>query len=157
MSLSGVLLRELTIIAALCLAACSTTYHDRDVFGGVEAHRISDDTAQITARGNVFSDPDVIVRYVLRRAAEETIADGYDLFRVATDLDRTQSVLGSFVVATVERQYYLEPSVTGAFVKPGETLIIKMSKGPRPNPMPDGVYDAREVIKYLGQPSSPSH
>src|ERR1700761_5778180 len=30
-------------------------------------------------------------------------------------------------------------------VKPGQSLIIKMVKGPRPDPMPDGEFDAREV------------
>lgn len=140
--------------AALSVAGCSTTYQRLNLLGGVEAHRISEDAAQITARGNVLTDPDVIQRYVLRRAAEETVADGFDLFRVATDLDRTRALVGSFLYATAAGRSFVEPAVSAAFVKPGETLIIKMSKGPRPNPMPDGEFDAHEVIKYLGQPAS---
>lgn len=147
----------MAIGAALSLAGCSTTYQRLNVLGGVQANRISEDAAQVTARGNVFTDPDVTQRYVLRRAAEETIADGYDLFRVTTDLDRTRALIGSFVYSTVEGNAFSGPGVSAAFVKPGETLIIKMSKGPRPNPMPDGEFDAREVIKYLGKTAPSPH
>jgi hypothetical protein len=36
-----------------------------------------------------------------------------------------------------------------ARAKPGQTLLIKMYKGPKPDPMPDGMFDAHEVQAYL--------
>ena len=51
--------------------------------------RITEDTAQIRAIGNANTDPDTVERYALRRAAEETIQDGFDLFRIVRVADRT--------------------------------------------------------------------
>jgi len=134
---------------SLMLSACATPYQEMGALGGVKATRISGDTAQITARGNAYTDPDTIQRYALRRAAEETVADGFDLFRISTDLDRTQAGSQSFGYATGGRYSAFGSAFTMPIVKPGQTLLIRMYKGPKPDPMPDGMFDAREVQTYL--------
>ena len=35
-------------------------------------------------------------------------------------------------------------------VKPGQSLVIKMIKGPRPDPMPEDEYDAHELLQFMG-------
>ncbi|MHB8529628.1 MAG: CC0125/CC1285 family lipoprotein [Caulobacteraceae bacterium] len=130
------------------LAACSTPYQQMGVLGGVNAVRITQDTAQITARGNAYTDPDVIQRYALRRAAEETINDGYDLFRIGGDTDRSLNGSQSFGFATGNRRSVFGSAFSMPVIKPGETLMIKMYKGPRPDPMPDGLFDAHEVLRF---------
>jgi hypothetical protein len=118
------------------------------VLGGVRATRITQDTAQITARGNAYTDPDTIQRYALRKAAEETIADGYDLFRIGSDADRTLNGSESIGYASGNRYSVWGSAFSMPIVKPGQTLLIKMYKGPAPSPMPDGLFDAREVLKF---------
>lgn len=119
------------------------------LLGGVEAARITDDTVQIRAQGNGYTDPDTIQRYALRKAAEETINDGFDLFRIDTSLDRTRVGSESFASASGDRYGGFASAFSMPIIKPGQSLMIRMLKGPRPDPMPDGEYDAREVLKYL--------
>ena len=51
------------VLAFAALSACSTPYQDMGTLGGVQAVRITDDTAQIRAQGNGYTDPDTIQRY----------------------------------------------------------------------------------------------
>lgn len=143
-------MRQIAVLAcALALSACATPYQEMGALGGVQASRITADTVQITARGNGYTDADTIQRYALRRAAEETVADGYDLFRISSDADRTRVGSQSFGYATGNRYSIWGSSFSMPIVKPGQTLMIKMIKGARPNPMPDGLFDAREVLGFI--------
>jgi hypothetical protein len=150
---------SLTALAsAAILAACATPYQEMGALGGVRAVRITDDTAQITASGNAYTDPDTVQRYALRRAAEETIADGFDLFRIEGSADRT--ALGSTTIGSAYGTRYgaFGSAFTMPIIKPGETITIRMLKGPTPNPVPDGEYDAHDVVKYLaGTPYGGDH
>ncbi|HEY1750318.1 MAG TPA: hypothetical protein VGG29_03590 [Caulobacteraceae bacterium] len=137
------------ISALLLLGACETPYTALGPNGGVRAYRITADTAQVTAAGNAYTDPDTVQRYALRRAAEETIDDGFDLFRIVETTDRTRSGETTFGSAIGGRYSVFGTGYTMPIVRPGESLTIKMMKGPRPDPMPDGLYDAHEVLKYL--------
>ena len=64
----GGLLAVLAI--GLSVAACATPYQKMGLLGGVEAHRISDDTFQIIAKGNDYTSRANIQRYALRKAAD---------------------------------------------------------------------------------------
>ncbi len=146
--------------ALVALAGCATPYQQMSLTGGVKATRVTADTVLITAKGNAYTDQDTIQSYALRRAAEETIADGYDLFRIAADTDRTQSGSQSFGYAAGGRRSVLGGAFSMPIVFPGQSLTIRMSKGPRPDPMPDGLFDAHEVLGYLagtpyGKPATP--
>lgn len=141
-------MRQHWALLLLCLAACATPYQEMGLRGGVKAVRITNDTAQITAAGNAYTDEDTIQRYALRRAAEETINDGYDVFRIETDADRTRVGSTSSTILTSGRHSVLGFGYTMPIIKPGQTLLIRMSKGPAPDPLPDGMFDAREVLKY---------
>lgn len=138
------------LAVALMLAGCATPYQEMGLLGGVKATRITDDTAQITAAGNAYTDADTIQQYALRRAAEETIADGFDLFRIASGADRTRTGSESFGSYSGNRWGVWGSSFSMPIIKPGQSLMIRMLKGPKPNPMPDGLFDAREVLAHLG-------
>jgi len=132
------------------LAACATPYQEVGTLGGVGATHISSDTVQITARGNGFTDPDTIQRYALRKAAEETVASGYDLFSVSGDADRTDKQV--YTTAYDTRSWH-SASLFGtsfAITKPGQTLLIRLSKYPKPDPMPANMFDARDVLQHIG-------
>jgi hypothetical protein len=149
---------RLLIVAStcICLVGCATPYQEMGILGGVKATRITEDTAQITATGNALVDVDTIQQYALRRAAEETVNDGFDLFRIVGDADRTSSGYETGSFSTGNRRGAWGFGYSMPVVKPGQTITIRMLKGPRPDPMPDGEFDAREVLKFLGQAGASS-
>ena len=83
-----------TAIAVLCLGACETgpTPYQRaggDARGYSEM-RIEDHRYRITFRGNASTSRDVVETYMLYRAAELTLQNGFETFTVAhreTDKD----------------------------------------------------------------------
>lgn len=137
------------LIGFLGLAGCATPYQQMGFAGGVNASRITADTAQIVARGNSFTDEDTIQRYVLRRAAEETLADSFEFFRIGSDIDRTRVGSQSFGYATGGYRSAFGSAFSMPIIKPGQSLMIRMEHGPQPRPLPDGVFDAHEVLSYM--------
>lgn len=128
--------RRIAFVLVLALAGCATPYQEMGLTGGVQATQVQADLFQVTARGNGYTDADAVQRYVLRRAAEQVIAAGFDLFQVVQAEDRT-----------VAPQRYGLFSTIPAF--PGQTLMVRGSKYPAPSPLLPGMYDARELVKYL--------
>jgi hypothetical protein len=113
----------------VCMAGGATARPYRDL---VQALQISDDTFMLSARRDAHTDnPDAFRRYALAKIAAETLESGYDIFQF-TDL------AGNSV---------------GASIKPGQTLLVKMSRYPAPSPAPLGMYDAQEVMKTSGDSS----
>jgi hypothetical protein len=165
------------VVASSVLAACATPYQERGLssgvrglLGGVQASRIDETTIQISTRGNAYTSAETITLYALRKAAEETLAYGYDGFYVVSDQDRTRriteytpgsattnfsgTVMGTgnnsaFVTGSGTTSY--SPGETTTYVKPGSALTVKMFKGPKPNDAP-GVYDARDLLRFLVPP-----
>ena len=174
------------IIACSMLAAC-TPYQEmsgvKGLLGGVQAHRIDETTVQVLARGNALTDADTITRYTLRKAAEETLAAGYDGFYIVSDQDRTRrrivstmdisgtangttSVHGTmtgagntaFISGTANSTAFLSGTATTQtynIIKPGETVTIKMFRGPKRSNAP-GVYDAHELLRFMVPPQRTS-
>lgn len=147
------------VVACGALTACATPYQEQGFLGGVHATRVDETTVQIAARGNAYTDADTINHYAIRKAAEETLADGFDLFLIVNAADRTRQ--GSFVTngsATTNTSYFAgtatsqttyNPGQVVNFVKPGETMTIKLFKGAKPANAPSNLFDAREVLKYI--------
>lgn len=136
-------------VLAIVVAGCATQYKEMGATGGVMAARIDADTFQITARGNAFTDPDTIQRFALRKAAEETIANGYDVFEVVSARDRSRTGRHSSAYGTARGGYVVAWGSGWDIIKPGETVLIKMRRGPKPSDAPAGVFDAREVLRYM--------
>ena len=150
------------------LAACSTPYQDMGLLGGVSATRIDTDTVQISGKGNAYTSAATIQQYVLLKAADETLADGYDFFVLlsASDASRSgafyipgqttsyttgnASVVGNNVYGQATTQTYTTPGSTYTFIKPGEDAVIKMYRGVKPAHAPPNVYDAHQIEQYLG-------
>lgn len=162
----------LTAAACSTVAACATPYQEMGFFGGVQASRIDETTVQISARGNAYTSAETISRYALRKAAEETIADGYDGFFIVSDQDRTRhstyyspgtatTTYSGTAMSTGYNTAYVSgigttsytPPQAYTFVKPGEAVMIKMFKGPKRSDAP-GVYDAHELLRFLAPPKS---
>jgi hypothetical protein len=163
-------MRILAIVCCLSLAACATPYQDSGFTGGVRSTRIDETTLQVSARGNAYTSSATIGQYVLRKAAETTLAAGYGHFQIVDSRDTSRS--GVFVTpgtastttnmsaygmgntaygSATSTTTYSPGSVTN-FVKPGELVTVRMFKGPKPAGAPGGVYDAAEVVKFMTPP-----
>ena len=149
--------------AALALAGCATPYQDMGLLGGVSAAQVDDATFRISGRGNAFTDPSQINDYVLLKAAEVTLAHGYDLFQIVGDADRTRNEVLSIPTTQSAPVFGVTPggqpvsgfasyqtTSTMAYTKPGEDIMVRMYRGAMPSPAPVNVYSAREVIAAIG-------
>jgi len=145
--------RSLSAVIAVCilgLGACATPYQEMGLTGGVSATQLTSDTFQIVAKGNGYTSSSAIERYALRKAAEVTVANGYDLFLIASAADR-----GRVSGFTTNSQYngggYSSGFATPIYT-PGQTLMVKTFRGPKPADAPPNLYDARELLSYLVPP-----
>lgn len=137
-------------LAALALAGCATPYQKMGALGGVKSVEIASDMAQVTARGSIGTDPDRIERYVLRKAAETTLAAGYDHFWVVSVSDRSRSIQAFAGYGAISSQSLPTGGFSLPFVRPGETVLIRMSRG---GGQPGAtVFDARDVLDHLAGP-----
>ena len=138
------------LAAALTLGGCATPYQSMGLRGGVRATQISSNIAQVTARGSFVTDADKIEQYVLRKAAETTLAAGYDRFEVLSVSDRSRNIQGVAGYTAFQASGFPSGGISLPFVRPGETLLIRMSR----NGDPAGgntLFDARDVLDHLAQ------
>lgn len=154
-------------VACLALSACATPYGEMGLMGGVSVQRIDETTFEVLAKGNGFTDQETISHFVMRKAAEETVADGYDLFMIADSRDRSHfstfttagtiqtsttgeaTVVGNQIMGSATSTGYYTPPTTHHIFKPGEAATVRMFRGAKPNIAPQNLYDAREVLKFM--------
>ena len=142
-------LRDISALALiLALAGCATPYQEMGFLGGVEANRISEDTIQVIARGNGYTDSATIQRYALRKAAEATVSAGYDLFVIASVQDSTTTGHQSFGTIQRANSGFFSNSTSWDILKPGQTVLVRMLKGPRPADASPYLYDAHDILKF---------
>lgn len=146
-------------LAGVLLAGCATQYGDMGFAGGVRADQMAADQYRIVSRGNGFSDSTTIADFAIRKAAEVTLESGNEWFLVMGRQDQTgvsQSVTQAptttygNVSAYGNTATYNETTYGGGVniqtvVKPGEDLMIKVGRGPRPG----AAYDAAETLRYV--------
>jgi len=135
---------------------CASDY-DR----AVTAVRIDETTYHITAVGNAYTRRDTTYKFAMRRAAEETLASGYDLFAVVDQSDGSRQVVesvdgGYSSGLSASGQSTITPNapITRSYILPGTILTIKMSRAPRFADTRDNVFDAREVLRFVGPPTA---
>jgi hypothetical protein len=72
---------KLVALSAVCLlSSCATAYQPDGVSGGYSDQRMNGDTVQVSFRGNLFSTPEALHTYLLRRCADVTLQNGYNYF-----------------------------------------------------------------------------
>lgn len=145
--------RTLSAVVAACilgLGACATPYQEMGLTGGVTATQLTADTFQIVATGNGYTSTATIERYALRKAAEVTLGNGYDLFVIASAADQGR-VSGVVSNSQFDSAGGYSTGVATPIFMPGQTMMVKMFKGPMPTremALPN-LYDARELLRYL--------
>jgi hypothetical protein len=153
----------IAMVCAVVLMGCATPYQAQGFRGGFTETRFDETTYQIAFKGNAFISPDTVQKYVLYRAAELTIQSGFDHFVIVGAQDRTQTAevttggtattrttYNAFTpgTATARSTTTYSPEQRTQFTKPGQSVTIKMGKGPKPER--DDAYVASTLITYLG-------
>lgn len=137
---------------------CATTYSE-----GASVLRIDAATLRVAFRGNYHTPWDRAYPYALRKAAEETLEAGFDLFTVVEQSDLTErAVFGTVSPPSLTRASTASPgeraverlaetssSPRTTIVRPGVVLTVVHSRGPKPAGAPPNVFDAREVLANL--------
>ncbi len=70
----------LSILAAVCLAGCSTPYGDNGLIGGASETQLSATQWQVRFRGNGYTSADKAADFCLLRCADIAIREGYPFF-----------------------------------------------------------------------------
>jgi hypothetical protein len=157
-------------LAALSLAACATAptvYQPAAGPTGIgySEYRIEPGRYRVTFQGGQGAPPQQVMDYAIVRAADLTLAEGYDWFRIADRFMRPTSAgnPGPRISLGVGGMDFGRHSSVGVGVGTGfnlgqgtygatqATVEVFMGKGPKP-PGVD-VYDARAVRSTLGRPA----
>ena len=161
-------MRLIGLAAALALAGCvtavGTNYGPADEKGyGYQDTRIESDRYRIVFAGDGATSPDLVEDYALLRAAELTVENGYDWFRVVSrnlsGEERGGVGLGAGVgTGSYGRRSSVGVGVGGNFGNVGgrefytARLEILCGSGEKPD---DGeVYDARSVMTSIRERTS---
>lgn len=153
-------LRLLVLPAVLALAACGTAtpYQPaRDGYGYAE-QALEEDRYRVTFIGNSLTPRETVENYLLYRAAEVTLARGFDYFIVVnrdTERDTTyhSTVTGIGTGLHRDRYDYGVSTFGTATARPISQYAayanIILRKG-RKSPDDRAAYNARDVLKRLG-------
>jgi hypothetical protein len=153
----------LAALAALTLGACATEPTHFQPSGGRGAvgfseMRIEPGRYRVTFQGGPGAPAAQVEDYVLLRAANLALAEGYDWFRVTDRATRQNGYSGSSLSVGFGGMSFGRHSATSVGVGTGvplsggparvATLEVLMGKGAKP---PEGdVYDARGVQRSIG-------
>ncbi len=158
----------LAITAALALAACGTpTPYQPAVDGhGYAERQLEDDRFRVTFSGNRLTARETVENYLLYRAAEITVAHGFDHFVVADwEIERSTTYF-STMIGVGGGFGYGRYDVLGdpfggfgsATARPANRYTgyanIVLRRGAKPAGQPE-TYDARAVLRRLAPSVSP--
>ena len=117
----------LLLMSALASCVRPTPYTALDGRFGYDSFRITDDVFAVSFAGNSQTPLSVVDRYVLRRASEVTLENGFTQFVLLRVEDRTiQGVhIDGPAMGTAQTSYYSATPTTHAFRMPAKSIQIK--------------------------------
>lgn len=140
------------LAAAAILAGCATAYQPSGATGGFEEMRIDAETYRIRASGNALVSLSRMNDYVLLRASEIALQQGYSHFRILTSSGRydtlTTTTPGSVDTNTYKGKTYATytPPTASTTQFPRSEAIVRLMKG---KPKEGVSYEARSVYDSL--------
>ena len=136
------------------LSGCATPYKPMGWTGGYDDFRITEDTFEVTFKGNGYTASERVSRYVFRRASEVTLLHGFTHFIPLFEADRTRfsTMYHSSGYATAHATgqtahgYGSSTGYSSTIEKPGTTMRIRCFNEPVPEL--DGLIDAHDFLSY---------
>ena len=149
-----------TAALGAALTGCAGMFEETPYADAVQVARLGGTTLLVVGGVNARTPDARVQDYVLLRAAEETLAAGYGHFRVLEQRDSSQLIsttTGGYTVVTdyngkgdADDETTYVPGETSTTRLPGNTLVVRMYKGPKPPDAAGSVYDAAEVVRFVG-------
>ena len=155
----------LLIAGGLGLAACGvpTPYQPAVDGEGYAERQLEDDRFRITFSGNRLTAREAVENYLLYRAAEVTVAHGFDHFVVADwEIERSTTYFSTMIgvggsLGFGRYDVFGDPFAT-ATARPADRYTgyanIVLRRGAKPPGQPE-TYDARAVLRRLAPVISP--
>lgn len=142
--------KKLSLLLSICiLSACSTQYKAQGLTGnGYTEFRTSPDKFVVSFKSNKYTTPDKTMQFALLRAAELTIAHGYQYFVIEQkeDVSIVKNLTKEIVKVEEKKE---DPKLAklekNEEVKPGVRLYIKCHKV---MPKDADVIDAGQYISF---------
>ena len=141
---------------ALSLSGCGTSYREMDSGRGVQALQMSADTWRIEARGNGYTNANIVKDWMLLKAAETTKQQGGSHFVIVEQADAatksstiTPGVRQTQMVGASKVSTYT-PAVINRQMLPGQDAYIRVIKVTDGQAAPADAKSADEIIKYIG-------
>lgn len=158
--------RPAVLLAAVLAASCASETPYAPADGGrvgYSEQQIEENRYTVTFAGNSLTDRQTVETYLLYRAAELTIARGYDYFIVVQqDTERSTSYRSTIHDYPVHHHFYLSwygwpdpfhghiaTETTQPIERYRAVAEIVMHRGKKPADDPSA-FDARDVVKHLG-------
>ena len=132
-------------LATACASSGSTPYQPAGINGdyGYAEQQLEHNKMRLTFNGNSLTDVTTVKKYVLYRAAEVTLQNGYDFFILA---DRGVDTESEFRTTGFRPRFGGEVEEKSSHAA---MIDISMFNGRKPPVLPNA-YDAREVRLNLG-------
>ena len=150
-----------SLLLALLAACGHPTFYQPAMDGyGFTEQRLEANRYRITFRGNSITPLPVVENYLLFRAAELTLQNGYDWFEIvdkktskSTRYLATYDDFGRPFYVRRYPYYWYDPGFSSVYYRPIDeftaTANVLMLNGPKP-PNRTDAYDARDVIQRVG-------
>ena len=142
----------IVLTMACALPGCATQYKPMTWAGGFDDFRITEDTFEVTFRGNSHTLRETVSRYVFRRSAEVTIAHGFTHFIPILEVDRTsfatvyQSASYGGINACQPFLYESSGGYSSTIERPAVMMRIQCFNEPLPEV--EGLIDAAAFLEY---------
>jgi hypothetical protein len=141
---------------ALVLGGCGTSYREMDAGRGVQALQMSADTWRIEARGNGYTNANIVKDWMLLKAAETAKRQGGSHFIIVEQADAsnksstiTPGARHSTLAGATRTSIYT-PSAINRQMLPGQDAYIKVISVAPDQSAPADAKSADEIIKYIG-------
>ena len=114
----------------IVLGGCATGYQSKGFWGdGYTEIITAPDSYVVMFKGNQYTSSDKVLEYVLLRASELTLKNGYNYFIIISSADQTSSSNYSNTYANIYGNTSGSASTySGTIVKPGSAIRIKCFK-----------------------------
>lgn len=144
-------MRILALFAALTLCACASTYGDgtQSITGGFFQRQVGENVWQVEYSGNAYTTDETVQTYWLYRAAELTLEQGYDGFRINSRVELTRGPArvqpAQYRAGDAQLTRIVERGLDG---KPFMVATITLLRAPLPDE-PRRVFEARALRSFL--------